>query len=233
MPKKRYVKKKRTYRKGKVMRVGRMMSNQNRTYKMVFDVMYQVTNPATGTAGYSSVAINACLNFPCYGRVASGYGVFPSKSAVFTTMYPLFDLYRVKKLETRFEPNFVDVRTSVTDNSNDNPSIMYIYNDLDDEALVTSESEMFNQGIKSRNFAMGKTLKHIFVNKDKEWLNTGSITLTPSATTTAGTNLNPRIYASTKTYFPLLYHQATGGNTQYHGRLYFRWLVEFKSLKVS
>lgn len=229
--KKRSGLKRRLRRRG--LKMVKMISNGNRKFTAIIEAMFNVTNPATGVAGYSDVAINATLNHPGYGYVASGEGSFPTVSNCRAALFDLFDLYRVKKLETMFIPDFVDTQTTASTLSADAPSIMYAYNDKDDNALITDETHMFNGGIKPRTFVAGKPIKHMFNNPDKEWLNCQALSVLSTDAVTQTTTQHPRAYASTKLYFPRLYHNAAAGVTVYFGRLYFRWLVEFKGIRAN
>lgn len=227
------IKKRKAVKKKRSTAMVRMIDNARRTFTAVQEVMFPISNPAVGVAGYSDVCCTFTLNHPTYGFVASGEGQYPTVSSNYTELFALFDQYRVKALEVLYYPSFVDTQLTANVMNSDQPSILYCYNDPDDNALVTSEVNMLQGGMKPRQCVTGKVIRQVFKNPDKEYLNTGSNSVISSSAITTSTQQNPRAYASVKLFWPRLYHSAAGGATTYFGRVYARWLVEFKSLKTA
>lgn len=187
--------------------------------------------------GYADANYNYALHFPTNGLSSSVGGTYGQMSNIpqeYTRAFAMFDEYRVNKLEIRYIPDEMDTHTSGTlPNVGDYPSIIYIYKDYDDIAGVPTEVSMLSAGTYPIQNTFKNVIKYTMYNPNRQWMNTAAITLQPGSNLTGSTDLiGPQTFASLKVYFPRQQYPAAGG-TYYFGRIYAKWDVSFRGVRLN
>lgn len=232
---------KRRYRKKRLRkrRYGRFVArviNSRSTYKRWHEAWNTLS--VTGAGGGATVFVSYTypMNFfDHYTNSAGTYGVMPNVDFDYTSLLQtFFDMYRVLRLEIAYYPNdgyaVWDKALNQYDTV-DHPNIMYFYYDNDDGALISSETEALNSGHKPK--VISKFNKFGMNNGSRQYINASLYTTTPTTAVTQSTiALATYNFGSIKLGFPNLI-QPAAGTTSVYGRIYARWLVEYKSVRVA
>lgn len=145
-------------------------------------------------------------------------------------------MYRVYKFEVRIIPDGMDTKTnSAVPDLVDAPSLVYHYNDAEDYHVPTSELDMLQAGSNPQQFTYNKVLKYTYKNPDKTWMSFEDINITPSTALSAETDMSgPDTWRSLKLFFPRLqYPTAASTLTYYYGRLYTKWYIQCKGVRID
>lgn len=232
----RYRAKRRFKRKGKRSLVPRVINTLS-TYKRWHEGWHLLA--ITG-AGAGATVPFTCLTYPLnffnhYTNAAGTYGLLPNVDADYTsTFMAYFDMYRVLAMELTYFPNdgvVVWDKAIAQVDTVDHAMLMYYQMDQDDGALITSEAEALVTGNHPRYIAKRNHFRYA-QKYNRQFLNASLITTTPATATTMATiEGNAHLFQSMKIGFPNLL-QPAAGTTNYYGRIYIRWLVEYKSVRA-
>lgn len=230
MAKKTY--KKKTYKKKRTVK---RIKNDTSVYRNVVMGWLQLGLTAAGGGGYTDLAYCFPLNFPLrYVATGSTFGLIPHLPASYDRIFALFNEYRVLKFELIIIPDGMDVKlnTAIADTS-DAPSLLYVYKDHEDYHVPSSEGEMLNAGTMPSQFTFKNKLRYSYTNPDKTWMSTRDVSITPVTALSAETDMSgPDTFRSLKAFFPRLQFAPAGGPTYTYGRMYCRWSVEARGVRI-
>lgn len=229
----------RRYRKRAIRRRVRKMvrfSPATQTYNAILMSYQSVGLTAAAGGGYQDLAYCFPLNFPLrYVATSSTFGLVPNIPPNYDRLRLTFNQYRTVKFEVRVIPDGLDTKTnSAIPDLSDAPSVVYVYKDAEDYKVPSSETEMMQAGTNPVQFTYNKVLKYTYKNPDKTWMSFRDIDITPTTALSAETDMSgPDTFRSLKMYFPRLQFAAAGGSTYYYGRLYTKWYVQCRGIRIA
>lgn len=214
----------------------RIMRTNNLKACYTYKLMYSLTMYNTAAA-LGDVALAFPLNFPGQGRNNAGtyaalttfggnYNVIAPSAAA--RLFTAFDEYRVAALKCVFVPYFNNT-VSGTTAGNEDPLLMYWLNDIDDIASPT-EVAACNMAIVPVPVQGMKRYTHFYKQPralKERWINTGNVSVLPTAGTTGNTTLPVDAFASVKIFVPRV------PSNGYIGRLYLTWEMEFRAINST
>jgi hypothetical protein len=170
--------------------------------------------------------------------VASGstFGTVPNFPPNYDRLRLSFNEYRTIKFELRIIADGMDVKTNAAvPDTVDAPSIVYIYKDQMDYHVPSGEPAMVQAGTNPVQFTYNKVLKYTYKNPDKTWMSFRTIDAAPTTALSAETDVSgPDTFRSLKVYFPRLqYASSASGLTYYYGRLYTKWYVQCRGVRID
>lgn len=254
MPKRRFKRKgkKRVFRRKRMtMRKSINMPNSDRHFSCIIEASSGI-NLAGGAGGLIFTPFNVMLNYPTMminaagtkgqlsnllGNPFSNTNIGPVWSRLLGAN-AIFDEYRVVKLSVRFVPQSVSTNTSVTNYPTvEQPEIMYVFHDYDDNTILANEAQALNDGIYGRSMARGKEItynmyakKYQAVQGPNQWYNTSNYTIPVIDINNQGTPLPINSLGCLK--FGMLFTLTAGANN-YVGHLYFKWHCVFRGIRET
>lgn len=216
--------------------VPKRIKNNTSTYRIILMGWNSLATAAGGLGGYSDLAYCYPLNFPLrYVITGSTFGLMPNIPTSYDRIRLQFNEYRVTNFELIVIPDGMDTKTnSAIPDIADAPSICYIYKDSENYAPPSSEVQMLNAGTMPTQFTYHKRLRYTYRNPDKTWMSTRDINISPTTPLSAETDMSgPDTFRSLKAYFPRLQYAAVGGSTYFYGRMYAKWHVEARGVRID
>lgn len=227
---------KRRYRRKRKYTITKRFNNATQTYNVVFMSFQSIGLTYAVGGGYQNLAYSFPLNFPLrYAATGSTFGLVPHIPEHYDRIKDSFNQYRTIKLEIRIIPDGLDTKTnSAVPDTFDAPSIVYVFKDAEDMSLPTSEEEMLQAGTNPIQYTYNKVIKYTYKNPDKTYMSFRDIGITPTTALSAETDMSgPDTFRSLKVFFPRLQFPGTAGVTYYYGRMYCKWYVQCRGVRID
>lgn len=226
----------------KLMRnpLGKSIANNNRKVRLSFSFIIPASTAAAASIQLRSLTFP--LNYPGMYRdyagtraaISAGSGTAaPQNYSQFFGTNGVFDQYKVQALRFKFMPAEVSTITSTTDyDTVDIPSIIYRFNDNDDDNLMVNEPNALNYGAAPKHFSDGRAIYYTFYQKKENrnrWMNVAGILNNPGSAGVAISEVGATAPAAgMKILFVINNGSAT--TTRFFGRVYVTWDVIFRGI---